>query len=239
MQYPWKVIVKGEVYGSATTLAEAQKVAKAQGGYVACECRRGNPAASQAPAETVTTLAADFGRLVRDVAKLAGATVESGPSAMRPRADGTVDANAILAKSNKAGRFTFSLGVSTSTQMLPFCSLSLFASSMRSFMYADSVLASTVRAIGKGLRADSLYSERTARSLATAVVAYMDEAASHTPEMAKLERADLYNGKTVKIGKYKVQRKNDLFSVDGGPFVTIQQAAAQVAGGKVANPDLF
>jgi hypothetical protein len=35
MRYPFKVIVKGKVYGEATTMAEAQDVAKAQGGYVA------------------------------------------------------------------------------------------------------------------------------------------------------------------------------------------------------------
>lgn len=35
MKYPFKVIVDGKVYGAADTLAEAQKVAKAQGGYVA------------------------------------------------------------------------------------------------------------------------------------------------------------------------------------------------------------
>ncbi len=35
MKYPFKVIVKGKVYGEATTLAEAEHVAKVQGGYVA------------------------------------------------------------------------------------------------------------------------------------------------------------------------------------------------------------
>ena len=48
MQYPWKVIVKGEVYGSATTLAEAQKVARARGGYVAHTPAQATATATQA-----------------------------------------------------------------------------------------------------------------------------------------------------------------------------------------------
>lgn len=43
MQYPYKVIVRGKLYGEASTLAEAQSVANDRGGYVACECRHANP----------------------------------------------------------------------------------------------------------------------------------------------------------------------------------------------------
>jgi hypothetical protein len=58
MRYPWTVIVKGKVYGSASTLAEAQKVAKAQGGFVLHEPNKATvePTKKQLIGDSVTKL---------------------------------------------------------------------------------------------------------------------------------------------------------------------------------------